>query len=288
MGTSSRCFGLLHSARCKSRAPGVARLRSHVPDLRDVSGTVEPVTFRGKPLDSPQRSPAHKAMLPERFQRLRSVLDRRQPDLTVLMERVNKAHNLSAILRNCDAVGVLDVHAVYPKRGLKLHRDTSAGTAKWIGMHEHTDGPSAVRFLQEAGFQVVAADPGRRSVDFREVDYTGPTALLMGAELYGVTPESLALVDVTVRIPMVGMARSLNVSVATSLLLYEAFRQRDSSGAYLTPRLDPERRRQLLFEWAYPEIARQLRDAGRSYPALDERGTILNDPQELSDTTLRG
>jgi len=227
-------------------------------------------------------------MLPERFQRLRSVLDRRQPDLTVLMERVNKAHNLSAILRNCDAVGVLDVHAVYPKRGLKLHRDTSAGTAKWIGTHQHPDGPTAVRFLQEAGFQVVAADPGRSSIDFREVDYTGPTALLMGAERFGVTPESLALVDVTVRIPMVGMARSLNVSVATSLLLYEAFRQRDAAGLYLTSRLDPERRRGLLFEWAYPEIARQLAEAGRPYPPLDEQGVILGAPLEAGDPTLSG
>ena len=227
-------------------------------------------------------------MLPERFQRLRSVLDRRQPDLTVLMERVNKAHNLSAILRNCDAVGVLDVHAVYPKRGLKLHRDTSAGTAKWITMHEHPDGPSAVRFLQRAGHQVVAADPGRRSVDFREVDYTGPTALLMGAERFGITPESLALVDVTVRIPMVGMARSLNVSVATSLLLYEAFRQRDAAGLYLTSRLDPQRRSRLLFEWAYPEIASQFAEAGRPYPPLDEQGVILGNALEAGDPTLRG
>jgi len=227
-------------------------------------------------------------MLPQRFQRLRSVLDRRQPDLTVLMERVNKAHNLSAILRNCDAVGVLDVHAVYPKRGLEVHRDTSAGTAKWIGLHEHPDGPSAVRSLQEAGFQVVAADPGQRSIDFREVDYTVPTALLMGAERFGVTPESLALVDVTVRIPMVGMARSLNVSVAASLLLYEAFRQRDTAGAYRTPRLDSGRRSRLLFEWAYPEIARQLREAGRPYPALDKHGVILGDPRDTADIPVKG
>jgi len=266
----------------------LARVPIHLPDLRGVSRTVEPVRFRGKPFDSRPRSPAHKAMLPERFQRLRSVLDRRQPDLTVLMERVNKAHNLSAILRNCDAVGVLDVHAVYPKRGLKLHRDTSAGTAKWMRMHEHPDGPSAVRSLQEAGFQVVAADPGRRSIDFREVDYTGPTALLMGAERFGVTPESLALVNVTVRIPMMGMVRSLNVSVAASLLLYEAFRQRDAAGCYLTPRLDPERRRRLLFEWAYPEIARQLREAGRPYPPLNENGEILGDLWDVADTPVRG
>jgi tRNA (guanosine-2'-O-)-methyltransferase len=156
---------------------------------------------------------------------MKEVISRRQPDLTVLMERVNKPHNLSAILRNCDAVGVLEVHAVAPQGGITLHRDTSAGTARWIRVQRHPDAVTAIRTLKEAGLQVVAADPGPRSEDYRAIDYVAPTALLVGAELYGISGDALGAADRHVSIPMVGMARSLNVSVATALLLYEALRQ---------------------------------------------------------------
>ena len=210
----------------------------------------------------------------KRFQRLCRVLDRRQPDLTVLMERVNKPQNFSAILRNCDAVGILEVHVVPPEKGLHLHHDASGGTAKRMRVHRHEDGPSAIRSLREAGHEVVAADPGKQAVDFREIDYTRPTALLVGAELFGISDDSLREADVMIRIPMLGLAHSLNVSVATALILYEAYRQRDAAGLYDNPRLDPARRRRLLFEWSYPELARRLREGGRKYPELDEDGMI--------------
>jgi len=220
-------------------------------------------------------------MLPERFQRLCSVLDRRQPDLTVLMERVNKEHNVSAILRNCDAVGVLEAHAVVPDRGLKLHRDTSGGTAKWIRVHRHPDAASAIGALREAGFQLIAAHPSPDAADYRHADYTGPTALLMGAELYGVSDEVLAAADRTVVIPMAGMVRSLNVSVAAALLLFEARRQREAAGMYERSRLDPEVRRTRLFEWAYPKLARRLRDQGLPYPELGPDGELPPEVAEL-------
>jgi tRNA (guanosine-2'-O-)-methyltransferase len=213
---------------------------------------------------------------PERFRRIRKVLDRRQPDLTVLMERVNKSHNFSAILRNCDAVGVLEAHAVPPEHGLDLHAETSGGTAKWIRVHRHPDGPTAIRTLQGRGFQVVAAHPGPEAMDFRRVDFTRPTALLMGAELFGVSDEALELADVTAIIPMMGMVRSLNVSVATALLLYEAMRQREAAGMYAPPsRLPRDRYRETLFEWAYPELAPRFRERGLSYPPLGGDGEIL-------------
>ncbi len=213
-------------------------------------------------------------MGPKRFARLRRVLDRRQPDLTVLMERVNKSHNFSAILRNCDAVGILEVHVVPPVKGLELHQETSAGTAKWIRVHRHSSGAEALEMLKRSGHQVVAAHAGADSLDFREPDYTRPTALMMGAELFGLSDEALAGADVRIRIPMVGMARSLNVSVATALILYEAYRQRKSAGLYSRCRLAPERRDRILFEWAYPDLARRLRSEGDPYPTLDENGAI--------------
>ncbi len=214
-------------------------------------------------------------MLPRRFHLLREVLARRQPDLTVLMEQVHKSHNFSAILRSCDAVGILDVHAVPPDDGLELHHGTSAGSRKWLRVHRHDDVDAAVDHLHEEGFTVLAAHPGETSVDFREVDFTRPVAVMMGAELHGVSDRGLERADRHVVIPMMGMVHSLNVSVATALILYEAQRQRAAAGMYAGPRLPDEEHRRVLFEWAYPELARRRRDDGLPYPRLDEDGQIL-------------
>ena len=216
----------------------------------------------------------HRTMNPERFQRLAQALSRRQPDLTVLMERVHKSHNLSAILRNCDAVGVFAAHAIPPEEGLQIHFHTSAGTAKWVRLVRHRTIQAAIEELKGRGFRVVAAHPGPEAVDFREVDFTVPTALMMGAELLGLSDEALALSDLQVSIPMVGMGRSFNVSVATALLLFEAFRQREAAGMYDESRIDPEDLERILFEWAYPRIARYCRDRGTPYPPLGEDGGL--------------
>lgn len=213
-------------------------------------------------------------MRPERFLRIRDVLRRRQPDLTVLMDRVHKPHNFSAILRNCDAVGVLDVHVVPPGQGLDLHHASSAGTRKWVGVRRHEDVGAAVAHLRAEGFRLIAAHPHADAVDFRDTDFTEPTAILMGAELHGVSPEALELADAHVSVPMMGMVHSLNVSVAAALLLFEAMRQREAAGMYEGTRLDPGSFERRLFEWAYPSVARRLRDEGRPYPALGPDGRI--------------
>ncbi len=217
------------------------------------------------------------AMNPERFARLRRALTRRQPDLTVLMDRVNKSHNFSAILRNCDAVGVLDAHVVPPEKGLDIHHGSSAGTRKWIFVHRHHGVASAVAHLKEQGFTILAAHPSADALDYREADYTVPTAIVMGAELHGVSEEGLRLADRHVTIPMMGMVHSLNVSVATSLLLFEAMRQRQAAGMYEESRLDAEEFERRLFEWAHPTLASMRRRDGRGYPPLTEEGEIIRE-----------
>jgi tRNA (guanosine-2'-O-)-methyltransferase len=211
-------------------------------------------------------------MTPERFRRLKAVLSARQPDLTVLMERVNKPHNFSAILRNCDAVGVLEAHAVLPESDPDIHSGVSAGAARWVPVVTHESAEAAVSHLRTAGFQVLAAHLSDQAVDYRALDYTRPTALMMGAELYGVSEEGLAAADRHVVIPMRGFVQSLNVSVATALLLFEAQRQRSDAGMYDAPRLSPDAFRRRLFEWAYPREAETLRAAGEPYPDLDDEG----------------
>lgn len=213
-------------------------------------------------------------MTPERFRRLRHVLQRRQPDLTVLMEGVHKPHNLSAVARSCDAVGVLEIHTV-PVEGLtELDLAISAGSSKWVPTHDWPDVESAIEQLRGSGHQLVAAHPHPQAVDFRAVDYTRPTCFVVGSELHGLSERALSLVDHTVVAPMEGMVKSLNVSVASAVLLYEAQRQREAAGYYDSPRLEEERLQRLLFQWAYPRLASRCDEAGLPYPELDEEGEL--------------
>lgn len=193
------------------------------------------------------------------------------------MDRVNKSHNFSAIIRNCDAVGALGVHVVPPENGLDLHHGTSAGTKKWVSVHRHDSIAEAVDTLRGSGFRIVAAHPSPDSRDYREVDYTQPMALVMGAELHGVSEVARELADEHVMIPMMGVVHSLNVSVATALLLFEARRQREAAGMYRESRLEPDDFERRLFEWAYPTLAKRWRAEGRSYPRLTEDGELIRE-----------
>lgn len=213
---------------------------------------------------------------PERFRRLQRVLSRRQPDLTVLMEGVHKPHNLSAVVRSCDAVGVLEVHSVAADAPPELHRAVSAGASEWVPLRSWAAIEGAAAHLAAGAHQLVAAHPDPRAVDFRALDYTRPTCFVVGSELRGLSARALDLVDQTVVVPMAGMVRSLNVSVATAVLLYEAQRQREAAGCYGANRLDPERYTRLLFEWAHPKVAERCRAAGVPYPALDGDGELVH------------
>lgn len=213
--------------------------------------------------------------LDRRRERVDTVLARRQPDLTVLAEQLHKPRNFSAIIRTCDAVGINEVHAVPGEDGLAIHWNTSQGAEKWMNVRPHEDLGSACRFLRERGFQLVAAHLSDEAVDYREIDYTVPTALLVGTELFGVSEAAVAEADRQVMIPMRGMTQSLNVSVACAIVLYEALRQRDAAGFYDSPRLDVETCRVQRFEWLHPVVARFCTERGLDYPDLDEEGNIV-------------
>lgn len=215
-------------------------------------------------------------MTPERYQRITRVLRQRQTDLTVLMEQVNKEHNFSAILRTCDAVGAADAHVVPPEgTKLRIHRHSSSGAGKWMDVKTHRDVASAAADLKERDFVLVAAHLTEDALDYRDLDFRRPTALMVGAELDGISPEGLEFADHTIVIPMRGMVQSLNVSVATAVVLYEALRQRESDNEFEPRRLAEEEFQRRAFEWGYPRLAAKLRQDGRPYPALGEDGSIV-------------
>lgn len=216
-------------------------------------------------------------MIPRRYRRLQEVLNRRQPDLTVLMENVHKPHNVSAVMRTCDAVGILEVHAVNQIKELPTFNQVAKGSQKWVSLQTHLDLKSAVSELKQQKFSIYAAHLSESSQDYCQIDYTQPTAILMGAEKWGVSEEAAALVDGHIMIPMQGMVQSLNVSVAAAVILFEAQRQRLQAGFYDQIRLDPARYEQIIFEWGYPDLASRYREQGKPYPRLDSQGEILED-----------
>lgn len=219
-------------------------------------------------------------MTPERFSTLTRALQKRQPDLTVIAEDAQKSRNIAALVRTCDAVGVMEVHTI-SANDVRRHRMVAAGSNKWVPLRRHKTARDACGLLQKQGFSIVAAHQSRHAVDFREVDYTRPTAILLGSETWGVSATAASLADHHVTVPMLGMVASLNVSVAAALVLYEAMRQRQAAGLYETTRLDAQTYEKILFEWAYPRIARYCRERSIPYPTLDNNGDLAGTP--LSD-----
>ncbi len=214
-------------------------------------------------------------MTKERYQKIVAMLRRRQKDLTVIMEGVHKPHNLAAIARTCDAVGISDIHAVTHKKELGIKKGVAMGSNRWLDMHLHATTAEITGRLKQEGFQIIAADFNEHAQDYRRVDYTRPTALVVGQELFGVSDDTLALADHAIFIPMKGMVQSLNVSVATAIVLYEAHNQREAAGMYDRPSRDSQAFRQILFEKCYPEQAEKYRKRGEAYPELDGEGQII-------------
>ena len=214
-------------------------------------------------------------MSPERFVRITQMLNRRQPELTLFLEEVHKPHNLAAIVRTADAVGVSDVHATWCDKAMRISGKSATGSQNWVNVHSHNTTEEAISALRAQGMQIIATNLSATAVDFREVDYTKPTAILMGQEKTGISDEALALADQDVIIPMVGMCQSLNVSVASALIMYEAQRQREIAGMYdLVCRLPKEEQHRILFEGGHPIYRQLCREKNLPYPPLDEEGQI--------------
>ena len=216
-------------------------------------------------------------MTDQRREKVDAVLADRQPDLTVLAEHLHKPRNFSAIVRTCDAVGINEMHAIPGEEGLAIHWKTSQGAEKWMRVKAHEDLSAACGFLRERGFQLVAAHLSPGAVDYRDLDYTKPTALVVGTELFGVSDQALELADHQVRIPMKGMTQSLNVSVACAIVLYEAMRQRELAGMYGQLRLDRDTLESQRFEWLHPAVTQFCRERGLEYPELDDNGDVIGD-----------
>ncbi|MGZ9896975.1 tRNA (guanosine(18)-2'-O)-methyltransferase TrmH [Shewanella gaetbuli] len=216
-------------------------------------------------------------MSPERFARINQMLDNRQADLTLCLDTVHKSQNISAIVRTADAVGIHQVHAVWPDIEMRVSGNTASGSQQWVKTIVHHNMNDAAQAFNSQNMQVLATNFSESAVDFREVDYTKPTVIIMGNERDGVSPEGLAIADQHIIIPMLGMVQSLNVSVASALIMYEAQMQREKAGMYGKRTLDYAYCQKMLFEQGHPVYAKACRRKNIPYPTIDQQGQIAAD-----------
>ncbi len=187
---------------------------------------------------------------PERIEKVERVLSRRQADLRVVLEGVTIAHNASAVIRTCDAAGVLFLDLISPKPELlRFNEAISTRADKWLEIAVHPTPAECLGPLKKAGFEIVATHLQRDAVPYTDFDFARPTALVFGSESEGISDACLAYADKVVRIPMLGMVQSLNLSVSVAVMLYEALRQRATKGHSGESRLPADEFERLRKEW---------------------------------------
>jgi tRNA (guanosine-2'-O-)-methyltransferase len=197
-------------------------------------------------------------MTPQRYDRLTSVLNKRQDDLTVVLENVFDPHNISAVMRTCDAVGVQEIFILNTRIGphKKWGAKSSSSANKWLTIHQFTEADACLAAVRARYDTVLTTHLSSDARGLYDLDLTGKVALVFGNEHEGVSADIRDRADGNFIIPQVGIIRSLNISVACAVTLYEAFRQKSGAGHYDTPKLEGDRRAALRDQWGFfdPEI----------------------------------
>jgi tRNA (guanosine-2'-O-)-methyltransferase len=194
-------------------------------------------------------------MTPERIKRLNDVLEKRQPGLTVLLENVQDPHNISAVMRTCDAVGIQDIYVLntqIPKHK-KWGARSSSSAAKWLTIHQFTDTKACFEALRKNFDKIYTTHLSTDAVGLHTLDFTQRVALVFGNEHGGVSEETIALSDGNFIIPQVGIIKSLNISVACAVSVYEAFRQKSIAGHYEERQLPDTTFNELKTSWGFLE-----------------------------------
>ena len=191
-------------------------------------------------------------MRAERKSRMDEVLNKRQPDLVIVMENVEDPHNIGAVLRTADSVGVQEIYVINTLIGIhEFRKKRSSGSAdKWLTIKQFTSVADCVKELKSKGLQIWATHLGASAQSLYSLDLTQPVALVFGRERGGLSDEMLQHCDGNFIIPQAGMINSLNISVACAVSLYEAMRQRIEKNMYNGDcRFSEEGRAALYSEW---------------------------------------
>jgi len=190
-------------------------------------------------------------MTPDRKEKIESLLDKRQNDLTVVLENVFDPHNISAVMRSCDAVGMMEMYIIKSKLPTrKRWNDRSSASAnKWMVIHHFEDAKSCFEALRKKYKNIYCTHLNEDAKGLYEIDFTEPTALVFGNEHEGVTDEALSYCNGNFIIPQAGIIQSLNISVACAVSIYEAYRQKEKAGHYKERKISASEQESLLKQW---------------------------------------
>jgi len=181
-----------------------------------------------------------------------SVINFRQPSLKIVLENIHDPHNVSAIFRTCDAVGVPKVSLVYYQEAFpKIGKKSSASAFKWVEREKFKSIEDCYSNLKNEGFNIYASSISDGAVSLYELDLTKKSAIILGNEHRGVSDSATNLADKKFLIPMFGMVQSLNVSVAASIILYEALRQRMEAGMYDKSEYSEDELKEKINQWIF-------------------------------------
>ncbi len=174
-------------------------------------------------------------MTSKRFTKIRQVVEKRQKYLTVVLENIHDPHNVSAILRSADAVGIDKVYLIYNTNKFpKINKISSGSAKKWIELERFDNVKDCFKQIRKNKFKIYSShiDDNRKTLSLYNLNMSGKIALVFGNEHTGVSEDVKKYSDKGFMIPMHGMTQSLNVSVAVAVCLYEALRQRELKGMY--------------------------------------------------------
>jgi len=194
-------------------------------------------------------------MTPERQEKLKGVLNKRQNDITIVLENVFDPHNISAVMRTCDAVGVQEVYVLNTKipRHKKWGPKSSSSAAKWLTVYQFENAEECFSELRKKYSKILTTHLSSDALNLYEIDLTQPVALVFGNEHSGVSEEIRNLADGNFIIPQSGIIRSLNISVACAVTLYEAYRQKALAGHYSKTKLNRDVLKELMDKWGYED-----------------------------------
>ncbi len=187
----------------------------------------------------------------KRLQKIVGVVKARQYSLRIVLENIHDPHNVSAIFRTCDAVGVPKVSLIYYlEKFPKIGKKSSASAFKWVEKEKFNNVVECYSSLRNEGYKIYASSISNDAVDFYKLDFKRKVAIVFGNEHRGVSEDATMLADKKFKIPMFGMVQSLNVSVATAVVLYEVLRQRLNKGFYDKSELSETVLEELVEKWA--------------------------------------
>ena len=187
----------------------------------------------------------------ERVNKLKAVLEKRQTSITVVLENIADPHNVSACLRSCDAVGILEVYFVYHSGQSfpVLGEASSASARKWLGKRKFTTIEECYNALRAEEKKIYTTHLAKNSTSLYDLDLTQNVALVFGNEHSGVSEKAVEMADGNFLIPQIGVIQSLNISVACAVSVFEAMRQRQKKGMFEQPELSEKAIMTTLKEW---------------------------------------